>query len=1260
MAHFEVLSTTRRVVLPRLGRVVTGAALAVALGCGVAPIASVVAPSAAWADEVAQDGAADAAADSATKEGLPAEADAKAVIAPRGKWTFDGDDLKTNAISGSSLQMANATGVTAEASPVKSLGKMMHFGSKATDTDVKIPSAIKIGDDYSISMWIKADAGIENGAKTAILQMSTDNGRTLLYQLADGHYATFLAGSEHKFAKKNPGRGNWHHVTLVKNGTGSNGEGTKKIRLYIDGELAGEGSWTNNLDGGQTTPDLLVGEHKNASDMDRFQGDIDDLCIYGKALTAAEAKAHYDSYGDAKNDVALINAKVELQTLIVKAESMSQQGDGSEAYKELAAALEKAKLALGDDTDIDQINAAKSELEDAIGGVFALGIKVNVDPKTTIETIDEGIFGINHRYAFNGYGSYDSVNKKVKDDFAKLYDESNFGSIRYPGGTISNLFSWKETLDTISEDGTLQQRTNQIHGFYKEENGIAPNFGISEIGDFAVDHGSEIIYVYSLGRGDANDASDLIEFLNAKVGDNPNGGTDWAKVRAENGHKEPYNVRYFEIGNEMQQSYTEKEEGTASQSYWTKSVLSDPNNTQSSMKSAVDGYIDGGMVSRVKEYAVVKGNWNINKSKSTGEADQQFGMRYALLPRDVKAEGYSEWTAVEPNSVEVYVCDANGGNEVKWEKTNDLSKENATAQKYELDLKTGTITFGDNTNGKIPESGKQIKVSYKVERDGFIEISKSMRDTMAKINEQRARDGQTPGEIHVYSSFEDVSFMNGMNTRKQNGLYDGVAIHPYSFGPGNSYTGQNFYLQAMALGDNAVGKVRHLTEEMRRISDDKTKVPVISEYGIYNSKNPLVRSQMHALYIARQVMEYIKLGSPYIQKHCLVDWYSDGGDKLGPTQQAVIQAVKGPDGNIATGEGTFTFFKTPSALVFEMYNGKKAKDGQPAQPGFGEQILSTTTSEMPTLSNGVKMHDVLTSRDADGNYYVAVTNLDMENKRRFTFNVAGEDFTGRKMEVRSIVGDNYDTENSPDDPNKVTVQYGDPYVSTEANPHFELEPHSFTIVKIYAEQPLTQHTVTFTVDGEAWGEPQMVADGGLATAPADPAKDGYEFKHWALNGAPFDFKTPVTSDITLTAVFEKVDAPAPKPEDRTVTFVVDGEVYHTATVKDGELVAAPADPTKEGHVFKGWLLDGKPFDFKTPVTGDLKLEASFEKSPVAPETPDTDANDTDTDATPETPNKKPGTGGGLPQTGDPAVLVGALAAVGAGLAFGGRQLRRRK
>ena len=49
---------------------------------------------------------------------------------------------------------------------------------------------------------------------------------------------------------------------------------------------------------------------------------------------------------------------------------------------------------------------------------------------------------------------------RVKDDFTALYKQVGFGSIRYPGGTISNLFNWKTTI------GPRAQRLKQVHGFY--------------------------------------------------------------------------------------------------------------------------------------------------------------------------------------------------------------------------------------------------------------------------------------------------------------------------------------------------------------------------------------------------------------------------------------------------------------------------------------------------------------------------------------------------------------------------------------------------------------------------------------------------------------------------------------------------------------------------------------------------------------------------------------------------------------------------
>jgi alpha-N-arabinofuranosidase len=51
--------------------------------------------------------------------------------------------------------------------------------------------------------------------------------------------------------------------------------------------------------------------------------------------------------------------------------------------------------------------------------------------------------------------------------------------------------------------------------------------------------------------GDPQDAADLVEYLNhPNDGSNPNGGRDWAALRAADGHPKPYGVIWFEFGNE--------------------------------------------------------------------------------------------------------------------------------------------------------------------------------------------------------------------------------------------------------------------------------------------------------------------------------------------------------------------------------------------------------------------------------------------------------------------------------------------------------------------------------------------------------------------------------------------------------------------------------------------------------------------------------------------------------------------------------------
>lgn len=134
------------------------------------------------------------------------------------------------------------------------------------------------------------------------------------------------------------------------------------------------------------------------------------------------------------------------------------------------------------------------------------------------------------------------------------------------------------------------------------------------------------------------------------------------------------------------------------------------------------------------------------------------------------------------------------------------------------------------------------------------------------------------------------------------------------------------------------------------------------------------------------------------------------------------------------------------------------------------------------------------------------------------------------------------------------------------------------------------HTVTFDKDNGSAPVEVTVTDGDPVGMPADPTRDGYAFKGWTLDGQPYDFAQPVTGDITLTAVWEKL-------AEYTVTFDTQGGTPVPAqTVTENGTVTRPADPTRDGYTFKGWTLDGQPYDFGTPVAGNLTLTAVWEEN----------------------------------------------------------------
>ena len=146
-----------------------------------------------------------------------------------------------------------------------------------------------------------------------------------------------------------------------------------------------------------------------------------------------------------------------------------------------------------------------------------------------------------------------------------------------------------------------------------------------------------------------------------------------------------------------------------------------------------------------------------------------------------------------------------------------------------------------------------------------------------------------------------------------------------------------------------------------------------------------------------------------------------------------------------------------------------------------------------------------------------------------------------------------------------------------------------------AHWQIKTYTVSFDPAGGDARDPQTVEWNATATKPQDPTRAYYRFGGWLLNGEAYDFSTPVTGDITLTAKWITIYY--------TVIFDSDGgstvpDVLATA----GKPIAKPQDPIKTGYRFGGWLTaDGKVWDFGTAITETMTLTAQWFDKTTAPE-----------------------------------------------------------
>ena len=148
-----------------------------------------------------------------------------------------------------------------------------------------------------------------------------------------------------------------------------------------------------------------------------------------------------------------------------------------------------------------------------------------------------------------------------------------------------------------------------------------------------------------------------------------------------------------------------------------------------------------------------------------------------------------------------------------------------------------------------------------------------------------------------------------------------------------------------------------------------------------------------------------------------------------------------------------------------------------------------------------------------------------------------------------------------------------------------------TLVATWKKKEEKVYTVKFNTNGGNNIASQKVEEKNKVIRPANPQKIGYEFIKWTLNGKTYDFNSPVDKDITLVATWKKKEEKV-----YTVTFNTNGgNNIASQKVEEKNKVIRPVNPQKIGYEFIEWTLNGKPYDFNSPVNKDITLVATWKK-----------------------------------------------------------------
>ena len=170
--------------------------------------------------------------------------------------------------------------------------------------------------------------------------------------------------------------------------------------------------------------------------------------------------------------------------------------------------------------------------------------KLILDKDYQVSPIDKRIYGsfIEHlgRAVYTGIyepGHPTADENGFRRDVIALVRRLDVPVVRYPGGNFVSGFQWEDSI------GPAADRPRRLDLAWKttESNAV----GLHEFAAWAKAAGTEVMYAVNLGTRGPADARNVVEYANHP------GGTAWSDLRRKNGAEQPFDIKLWCLGNEM-------------------------------------------------------------------------------------------------------------------------------------------------------------------------------------------------------------------------------------------------------------------------------------------------------------------------------------------------------------------------------------------------------------------------------------------------------------------------------------------------------------------------------------------------------------------------------------------------------------------------------------------------------------------------------------------------------------------------------------